>query len=151
MLNTRSTQAAKRPAARRQLPDPLYVRQLLSVIPSKSHLSAQPIQSCASLIAFDRVHLRRYTVRIWRAAGWARAGFVDDTATAARVSADERLIARVTRTAAWPCSTRPQERRLQRDFTESEWRVAFGDVARTANVSEVANASDALLAAVGAS
>jgi WD40 repeat protein len=33
------------------------------------------------------------TVRIWRAEGWARAGFVDDSVTAARVSADGRLIA----------------------------------------------------------
>ena len=42
-----------------------------------------------------RVRRRRrdYTVRVWRADGWARAGFVDDTATAARVSADGRLIA----------------------------------------------------------
>ena len=36
---------------------------------------------------------RDYTVRIWRADGWARAGFVDDSATAAHVSADGRLIA----------------------------------------------------------
>jgi WD40 repeat protein len=36
---------------------------------------------------------REYTTRLWRTDAWAQAGFIDDTATAVLLSADERLVA----------------------------------------------------------